>query len=171
MSQLTPIPLHFITGRFTLLLLRYAIGICLRWVPLHVLNHASELVLVYLFSYLSVPTSRLLNCFLFPPSPVQGGKEPSSSPHPATTTHAHGSSTFPIEKKWHFNVMSYNILADEYAKEHQRELYSTVPWSALDWNRRKSLIVKEVDQWKPDVVCLQEVDHYNELADALAKKG
>jgi mRNA deadenylase 3'-5' endonuclease subunit Ccr4 len=67
--------------------------------------------------------------------------------------------------------MSYNILADQYAQEHMRELYSRVPRYALEWARRKCLIVREVEEWSPDIVCFQEVDHYTDLADALEQQG
>ena len=37
------------------------------------------------------------------------------------------------------------------------------PEEALTWNHRKYLIVEEILQHNPDIICLQEVDHYNFL--------
>lgn len=82
-----------------------------------------------------------------------------------------GNNDLPARKQQEFRVMSYNILADSYAQEHRRELYSNVPNFALAWARRKSMIVKEVEEWEPDVVCFQEVDHYSDLEDALQRHG
>lgn len=67
--------------------------------------------------------------------------------------------------------MSYNVLADAYAQEHARALYSAVPWAALEWGARAGLIAREVAHWSPDVVCLQEVDHYPHLARLLKPHG
>jgi mRNA deadenylase 3'-5' endonuclease subunit Ccr4 len=67
--------------------------------------------------------------------------------------------------------MSYNVLADAYAQEHARELYSAVPWAALEWGARAGLIAREVAHWSPDVVCLQEVDHYPHLERLLKPHG
>lgn len=68
-------------------------------------------------------------------------------------------------------VMSYNILADEYAQGHSRELYSSVPWQALQWKTRVSMIAREVAHWSPDIVCFQEVDHYQDLERLLRPYG
>ena len=67
--------------------------------------------------------------------------------------------------------MSYNILADQYAQEHSRDLYSSVPFRVLEWGTRAALISKEVAHWSPDVVCLQEVDHYRQLERLLERHG
>lgn len=71
----------------------------------------------------------------------------------------------------HFRVMTYNILADHYAQEHCRELYSAVPWVALEWSKRAEMIAKEVEHWSPDVVCFQEVDHFEHLKGLLKPHG
>lgn len=67
--------------------------------------------------------------------------------------------------------MSYNILADQYAQVHLRELYSSVPRHTLEWGTRAALISKEVAHWAPDVVCFQEVDHYSHLESLLERHG
>ena len=67
--------------------------------------------------------------------------------------------------------MTYNILADQYAQEHAEDLYSSVPWEALEWSSRAAMIAKEVAHWNPDVVCFQEVDHYTHLKALLKPHG
>ena len=69
------------------------------------------------------------------------------------------------------SIMSYNVLANEYARTHVNELYSTVPKTCLRWHTRASLIAKEIQHWSPDIVCLQEVDRYNHLKSLLASQG
>lgn len=69
------------------------------------------------------------------------------------------------------SVMSYNVLADAYAKKHSRELYSSVPWTCLRWPTRASLLAKEIVHWSPTVVCLQEVDKFQHLESLLKHHG
>ena len=57
--------------------------------------------------------------------------------------------------KLSLRLMSYNILADQYARQHAAELYSTVHRDLLDWPRRAALLAAEVAHWRPDVVCMQ----------------
>lgn len=68
-------------------------------------------------------------------------------------------------------MMSYNILADSYAREYSKDLYSNVPWSVLAWDKRARLVAREVAHYKPDIVCFQEVDHYEQLRDLLQQHG
>jgi mRNA deadenylase 3'-5' endonuclease subunit Ccr4 len=55
-----------------------------------------------------------------------------------------------------FKVVSYNILADYLAQEHQF-LYERIPSFILDWNWRKDKLVFEFGLWSPDILCLQVV--------------
>ena len=41
----------------------------------------------------------------------------------------------------------------------------------LDWSSRRWRVLEEVLQHRPDVITLQEVDHFNFLAPALASVG
>ena len=52
-------------------------------------------------------------------------------------------------------VMSYNILADELANEHRRELYGAVPARLLAWPARRAALLREVAALHPDVLALQ----------------
>lgn len=70
-----------------------------------------------------------------------------------------------------FSVMSYNILADRYAKVHAQDLYSSVPKTCMKWSTRASLIAREISHWLPDIVCLQEVDRFKHLQSLLNRHG
>lgn len=61
-----------------------------------------------------------------------------------------------------FTVMSYNTLCDKYATQSQ---YGYTPQSVLSWERRKHVILAELREREPDVMCLQEIDgeNYNEF--------
>uniref|UniRef100_A0A3Q0RET2 Angel homolog 1 n=1 Tax=Amphilophus citrinellus TaxID=61819 RepID=A0A3Q0RET2_AMPCI len=72
-----------------------------------------------------------------------------------------------------FTVMSYNILAQDLLEANQ-ELYTHCPLEVLDWNYRCNLLLKEIEKWLPDILCLQEVqeNHYHEqLHPALSQMG
>lgn len=61
-----------------------------------------------------------------------------------------------------FTVLSYNILADQHAKNG---LYSYCPTWALAWPYRRQNLLKEIISYHADIVCLQEVqnDHFEEF--------
>ena len=70
-----------------------------------------------------------------------------------------------------FRVMAYNILADAYATA---ERYNYCPTWALAWSYRKSKILKEIVDAKPDLVCLQELEtgeYQDFFQEAMAKHG
>ncbi|KAG0491426.1 hypothetical protein HPP92_004824 [Vanilla planifolia] len=69
-----------------------------------------------------------------------------------------------------FIIVSYNILGDENVSKHS-DLYSNVPPEHLCWEKRKNRICKELRSCNPSILCFQEVDHYDELADLLHKDG
>ncbi|BBN11461.1 hypothetical protein Mp_5g12060 [Marchantia polymorpha subsp. ruderalis] len=70
-----------------------------------------------------------------------------------------------------FVMVSYNILADKNAAEHYNGLYYHIPWRLMNWVRRKSKIVHELGLWSPDVMCLQEVDQYEDIREEFEKRG
>ncbi|KAL2097432.1 hypothetical protein ACEWY4_006639 [Coilia grayii] len=55
-------------------------------------------------------------------------------------------------------VMQWNILAQ--ALGEGMDSFVRCPLEALNWNERKYLILEEILTYQPDVLCLQEVDHY-----------
>ncbi|XP_012692430.1 nocturnin isoform X2 [Clupea harengus] len=55
-------------------------------------------------------------------------------------------------------VMQWNILAQ--ALGEGMDSFVRCPLEALKWNERKYLILEEILTYQPDILCLQEVDHY-----------
>lgn len=57
------------------------------------------------------------------------------------------------------------------AFEHARDLYPQSPPQCLAWQHRLPLVVAHVRRWRPHVLCLQEVDHHDQLAHELGALG
>lgn len=57
------------------------------------------------------------------------------------------------------------------AQHFANRLYKDVPRYCLTWKHRHPLLVKEVLFWQPDVVCMQEVEYFKDMEEALAKSG
>ncbi|XP_013370703.1 PREDICTED: nocturnin [Chinchilla lanigera] len=55
-------------------------------------------------------------------------------------------------------VMQWNILAQ--ALGEGKDNFVQCPIEALKWEERKCLILEEILAYQPDILCLQEVDHY-----------
>lgn len=55
-------------------------------------------------------------------------------------------------------IMQWNILAQ--ALGEGKDGFIRCPLEALRWPERKYLILEEILTYRPDVLCLQEVDHY-----------
>ncbi|XP_003221724.1 nocturnin isoform X2 [Anolis carolinensis] len=55
-------------------------------------------------------------------------------------------------------VMQWNILAQ--ALGEGKDNFIQCPMEALRWEERKCLILEEILAYQPDILCLQEVDHY-----------
>ncbi|KAJ0002716.1 hypothetical protein NQD34_007865 [Periophthalmus magnuspinnatus] len=55
-------------------------------------------------------------------------------------------------------IMQWNILAQ--ALGEGKDGFIRCPLEALQWQERKYLILEEILTYSPDIVCLQEVDHY-----------
>uniref|UniRef100_A0A8C1U879 Angel homolog 1 (Drosophila) n=1 Tax=Cyprinus carpio TaxID=7962 RepID=A0A8C1U879_CYPCA len=62
-----------------------------------------------------------------------------------------------------FSIMSYNILAQDLL-EANPQLYTHCPEEVLVWDQRLRTILKELQIWEPDIICLQEAqeDHFLE---------
>ncbi|GAX82263.1 hypothetical protein CEUSTIGMA_g9691.t1 [Chlamydomonas eustigma] len=86
---------------------------------------------------------------------------------------------------WRFQVMTYNVLSDQYAEKYAQWLYKDVPSETLTWKYRMPLLVQEILHWAPDVICLQfflyllmtysfciqEVSHFEDFEDGLKTAG
>ena len=85
------------------------------------------------------------------------------------------SSSLSSQKSRRFiTVLSFNVLSQTYLVRHQSELYLHHSPSALEWIRRRELIIEEILVKRPDVVCLQEVEsrHFHDFfSPVLAKYG
>ncbi|XP_042348750.1 nocturnin [Plectropomus leopardus] len=55
-------------------------------------------------------------------------------------------------------IMQWNILAQ--ALGEGKDGFIRCPLDALNWQERKYLILEEILTYSPDILCLQEVDHY-----------
>ncbi|XP_072112342.1 nocturnin-like [Mobula birostris] len=55
-------------------------------------------------------------------------------------------------------VLQWNILAQ--ALGEWKDNFIKCPREALKWSERKYLILEEILTYRPDILCLQEVDHY-----------
>ncbi|XP_072351676.1 nocturnin isoform X1 [Scyliorhinus torazame] len=55
-------------------------------------------------------------------------------------------------------VLQWNILAQ--ALGEWKDNFIKCPREALNWSERKYLILEEILTYRPDILCLQEVDHY-----------
>lgn len=49
--------------------------------------------------------------------------------------------------------------------------FAKCPDEALEWNFRKFRIIEEIVEYCPDIICLQEVDHFNFLKYVLGTQG
>ncbi|XP_062019335.1 carbon catabolite repressor protein 4 homolog 6 isoform X1 [Rosa rugosa] len=70
-----------------------------------------------------------------------------------------------------FIVLSYNILADYLANGHRSKLYYHIPRHMMDWQWRNKNLIFELGLWSADIMCLQEVDRFQELQDELRPRG
>ncbi|XP_071950537.1 nocturnin-like [Antedon mediterranea] len=64
-------------------------------------------------------------------------------------------------------VIQWNILADALATG--RDNFIRCPKAALNWETRKFHILEELLTYDPDVMCLQEVDHYDDFFNPILK--
>ncbi|XP_047930913.1 nocturnin [Anser cygnoides] len=65
-------------------------------------------------------------------------------------------------------VMQWNILAQ--ALGEGKDNFVQCPMEALKWEERKCLILEEILAYKPDILCLQEVDHYFDTFEPLLSR-
>ncbi|KAM3842721.1 nocturnin [Diretmus argenteus] len=74
-----------------------------------------------------------------------------SSPAPRNHNHKHNHNPS-------IRVLQWNILAQ--ALGEGKDGFVRCPLDALNWQERKYLILEEILTYRPDILCLQEVDHY-----------
>eukprot|EP00117_Sycon_ciliatum_P014539 scpid81401/ scgid14761/ Nocturnin; Rhythmic message 1 len=64
------------------------------------------------------------------------------------------------ETQQRFRVMQWNTLADALSPSTPTENFVNCPTPVLAWENRKEQLLAEIKQTKPDVICLEEVDHF-----------
>ncbi|KAG4071499.1 hypothetical protein HA402_011653 [Bradysia odoriphaga] len=72
----------------------------------------------------------------------------------------------PVSSPNHVRVLQWNVLSQSLGQSNDG--FVRCPEEALTWECRKYLIIQEIVQTDPDVVCLQEVDHFKFLQSVLA---
>ncbi|KAF4317225.1 hypothetical protein BBO99_00008229 [Phytophthora kernoviae] len=69
-----------------------------------------------------------------------------------------------------FRVVSFNVLAD-YLVINDRKVDPAKRHQKFDWEYRRDGLVREILAWSPDVVCLQEVDHFEDFFEPKLQKA
>eukprot|EP00878_Enallax_costatus_P027094 GHUV01029138.1.p1 GENE.GHUV01029138.1~~GHUV01029138.1.p1 ORF type:complete len:304 (+),score=44.01 GHUV01029138.1:593-1504(+) len=67
-----------------------------------------------------------------------------------------------------FRVATFNVLADGLAQSGD---FVKVPISCLMWEHRLPLILQEIKAADADIICLQELNHFDTLATTLVPEG
>ncbi|XP_055841634.1 nocturnin isoform X2 [Episyrphus balteatus] len=75
----------------------------------------------------------------------------------------------PISAPNHIRLLQWNILSQTLGQNNDG--FVRCPDEALTWDHRKYLIVQEILQNNPDVICLQEVDHFKFLENILGSQN
>uniref|UniRef100_A0A1B6CCY4 Nocturnin n=1 Tax=Clastoptera arizonana TaxID=38151 RepID=A0A1B6CCY4_9HEMI len=66
-------------------------------------------------------------------------------------------------------ILQWNLLSQALGQNNDN--FVCCPDGALDWRRRKHQMAEEIIKYDPDVICLQEVDHFHYLKRILATQG
>ncbi|XP_065359369.1 nocturnin isoform X2 [Calliphora vicina] len=75
----------------------------------------------------------------------------------------------PLSDPNHIRLLQWNLLSQTLGQNNDG--FVRCPEEALTWENRKFLIVQEILQNNPDIVCLQEVDHYKFLQSILGTQN
>ncbi|XP_037934353.1 nocturnin-like isoform X2 [Teleopsis dalmanni] len=75
----------------------------------------------------------------------------------------------PISSPNHIRLFQWNILSQSLGQNNDG--FVCCPDDALTWDHRKFLIIQEILQNNPDIICLQEVDHFKFLQNILGTQN
>ncbi|KAI8114950.1 Nocturnin [Lucilia cuprina] len=75
----------------------------------------------------------------------------------------------PLSDPNHIRLLQWNLLSQTLGQNNDG--FVRCPEEALTWENRKFLIVQEILQNNPDIICLQEVDHYKFLQNILGTQN
>ncbi|XP_025196414.1 nocturnin isoform X1 [Melanaphis sacchari] len=66
-------------------------------------------------------------------------------------------------------VLQWNVLSQALGQNNDR--FDSCPLEALEWKHRRCHMLEEILRHNPDIICLQEVDHFDFLSRALATQS
>ncbi|XP_025413522.1 nocturnin isoform X2 [Sipha flava] len=66
-------------------------------------------------------------------------------------------------------VLQWNVLSQALGQNNDK--FDSCPLEALEWKRRRCHMLEEILRHNPDIICLQEVDHFDFLSRALATQS
>ncbi|XP_049864644.1 nocturnin isoform X2 [Schistocerca gregaria] len=75
----------------------------------------------------------------------------------------------PVNNPDCIRVFQWNVLSQSLGQTNDN--FVCCPDDALEWHRRRYHIAEEIVQYCPDVICLQEVDHFSFLTKVLGSQG
>jgi len=84
--------------------------------------------------------------------------------HPQTTDETDSNSPSKTIRIFQWNLLSQ-------ALGQSNDNFVCCPDAALDWHRRRYLLAEEILRYSPDIICLQEVDHFKFLQKLLGSQG
>lgn len=74
-----------------------------------------------------------------------------------------------VDSKDNIRVMQWNVLSQALGVKNDN--FVACPDEALLWRTRRWRMLEEILSYKPDILCLQEVDHFNFLTQTLSTQG
>ncbi|XP_014243825.1 nocturnin [Cimex lectularius] len=75
----------------------------------------------------------------------------------------------PLKDPSSVRVLQWNLLSQTLGLNNDN--FVCCPVEALHWQRRRNLLTQEIVRFSPDIICLQEVDHFNYLKKVLGTQG
>lgn len=68
-----------------------------------------------------------------------------------------------IDEEKDLRILQWNTLADALSVSTPTSNFCKVPQEYLAWDYRSKLVKDEIEKLDPDIVCLEEVDHYEDF--------